>query len=65
MFKVKNNTAPEIMKKLFAPKMGPYDLRNNDSFKRRRINSIWHGTQLVSYLRLKIWDLVPNEIKES
>ena len=65
MFKVKNNIAPEIMKELFAPKMSSYDLRNNNSFKRRRVKSVWHGTELVSYLGPKIWDLVPNEIKES
>ena len=63
IFKVKNN-APEIMKELFAPKMSPYDLRNN-SFKRRRVNSVWHGSESVSYLGPKIWDLVPSEIKES
>ena len=65
MFKVKNNIAPEIMKELFAPKMISYDLRNNDSFKRRRVKFVWHGTESVSYLGPKIWDLVPNEIKES
>ena len=65
MFKVKNNIAPEIMKELFAPKVSPYDLRNNNSFKRRRLNSVWHGTESVSYLGPEIWDLVPNEIKES
>ena len=53
------------MKELFAPKMSSYDLRNNNSFKRRRVKSVWHGTELVSYLGPKIWDLVPNEIKES
>ena len=65
MFKVKNNIAPEIMKELFASKMSSYDLRNNNSFKRRRVNSVWHGTESVSYLGPKIWDLVPNEIKKS
>ena len=65
MFKVKNNIAPEIMKKLFAPKMSSYDLRNNDSFKRRRVNSVWHGTESVSDLGPKVWDLVPNEIQKS
>ena len=65
MFKVKNNIAPEIMKELFAPKMSSYDLRNNDSFQRRSVNSVWHGTESVSYLGPKVWDLVPNEIKES
>ena len=65
MFKVKNNIAPEIMKGLFTPKMSSYDLRNNNSFKRRRVKSVWHGTESVSYLGPKIWDLVSNEIKES
>ena len=65
MFKVKNNIAPEIMKKLFAPKMSPYDLHNNNLFKRSRVNSVWHGTESFSYLGPKMWDLVPNEIKKS
>ena len=50
IFKVKNNIALEIMKELSAPKMSSYDLRNNDSFKRRRVNFVWHGTESVSYL---------------
>ena len=41
MLKVKNNIAPEIIKELFAPKVSPYELRNNNSFKRRRVNSVW------------------------
>ena len=65
MFKVKNNIAPEIMTDFFAPKVSPSDLRNNNSFKRRRVNSVWRGTELVSCLGPKTWDLVPNEIKES
>ena len=44
IFKVKNNIAPEIMKELFAPKISPYGLRNNNSFKRRRVNSVWYGS---------------------
>ena len=58
MFKVKNNIAPEIMKELFAPKMSPYDLRNNNSFKSKRVNSVWHGTESVSYLGPKIKEKV-------
>ena len=52
------------MKELFAPKMSSYDPRNNNSFLKVS-NSVWHGTESVSYLGPKIWDLVPNEIKES
>ena len=29
------------------------------------VKSVRHGTESVSYLGPKIWDLVPNEIKES
>ena len=65
MFKVKNNIAPEIMKEIFAPKINPYGYRNNKSFKRRSINSVWHGTESISYLGPKIWDLEPKEVKES
>ena len=54
MFRVKNNIAPEIIKELFPPKMGPYDLRNNNSIKRRRAKFVWYGTEWVSYLRPKI-----------
>ena len=43
MFKAKDNVAPEIMKQLFALKMNSYDLRNDNLFKRRRLNSFWIG----------------------
>ena len=45
--------------------MSPYNLRNNKLFRRRRVNSVWHGTELLSYLGPKVWDSAPNEIKES
>ena len=53
MFEVKNVIAPEIMKKLFAPKISPKVLRNNNSLMSRRLNFVWHGTKLVSDLGLK------------
>ena len=65
MLKVKNNIALESMKELFAPKLSPYDPRNNNSFKRMRVNSAQLGTEAVSYLGPKNRDLVNNEIKES
>ena len=50
--KGKNNIASEIMKRLFAPKASLYDVCNNNSFKRRRVNS-----DMTLYP--KIWDLAP------
>ena len=40
MFKVKNIIAPKSMKEFFAPKLSPYDLRNENLFERRRENSV-------------------------
>ena len=60
-FEVKNNIAPEIIKEVFAPRMSPSVLRNNNSFKRNRVNSVWHSTELVSCLSLKILDLIPSK----
>ena len=54
MLKVKNNIAPEIMKELFVPEISPYDLHYDNLFKRGRVNSVWHGTESVSYLGSKI-----------
>ena len=45
--------------------MSPYNLRSNNLFKSRRVNSVCHGTESVSHLGPKIWDLAPNEIKKS
>ena len=44
--------------------MSPYGFHNNNWFKRRRVNSYCHDIELVSYLGPKLWDLVPNKIKE-
>ena len=65
IFKVKNNIATEISEEFFAPKISHYGLRNKNSFKSRRVNSVWHDIELVSYLGQKIWGLVPNETNES
>ena len=52
MLKIKNLTiASEIMKEFFVPRISLYELRNNHSFQIRRVNSVWHGTESVSYLQ--------------
>ena len=50
LFKVKKKIAPEIMKEPFSSKMSPDDLCNNSLFKKRRVNSVRHGFESVSYL---------------
>ena len=59
MFKVKNDIALGIMEELFVSEISRYDFRNDNSFRRMRVNSVWDGTDSVSYIGLKILDLVP------
>ena len=61
MFKVANNMSPEILNEIFTQKIGPYNL----SFTSRQVHSVYHGTESLSFLGPKIWDLVPLEIKQS
>ena len=63
MFRVKNNFDTEIMKEVLVPKISPYDLHNIKLFQRSRLTSAWHGSESVSYLGPKIWDLETNKIE--
>ena len=42
-----------------------YNLRNNCNFIPRFIKSVYHGSDIISYLRPKIWKLLPDNIKDS
>ena len=44
---------------LFIKKTNPYTLRRNDTF------SLYHGTEPLSFLGPKIWELVLSEIRQS
>ena len=46
------------MLELFTHEISPCELHNNNSFQRRRVSSVWHGIQLVSYLDPKMWDSI-------
>ena len=63
IFKVKNSLAPEIMTKVFEIKEPHYNLRSEASyFKREDVKSTHYGIQFV---RLKIWNIVPQNIRKS
>ena len=51
------------MQEPFTPEISPCDLHNDNSLQRRRVSSVWHGTESVSYIGPKMWDLVPTEKK--
>ena len=41
-----------------------YNLRNHNDFVIPRVNTVYHGTESITYLGPKIWDIVPEEFKQ-
>ena len=65
MFKISNNLSPDIVKEIFRNRIVPYNLRHNNSFMIRQVHTVYHGTESLSFLGPKIWEQVPQEIKDS
>ena len=64
MYKISNGLSTPLMKDIFSINRNPYNLRQNSQFSRPRINTVYHGTESISNLGPKIWDLVPSNLKE-
>ena len=66
MFKVSNSLSPVLMNDIFKLRVEQtYNLRKLSQFYRPKVNSVYNGTKSVSFLGLIIWDLVPNELKDT
>ena len=66
MYKVQNNCSPEKINKVF-PTNEPiyeYDLRNTSDFAARHIKAIQHGSESLSYLGPRLWNILPDEYKK-
>ena len=65
MFKIKQNISPSLLKDIFIENIDPpRNLRNNRSFVIRKVNTTLFGTHSLSYLGPKIWEILPNNLKE-
>ena len=65
MFKVSNGLSPVLMNDIFKRRGEQiYNLRKHSQFYRPKVNSVYNGTESVSFLGPIIWDLVPNELKD-
>ena len=62
MFKIHRGLSPEILRETFVSKTNSYNIRRNDSFKKRQVQSVYHSTELLSFLGPKMWDLEPLEL---
>ena len=56
--KIKKNTASEILNEIFQNRTSSYSLR-------WQVHSVYYGTESLSFLGPKIWELVPEDKKQS
>ena len=64
MYRVKHRITPKIMCELFNEANVPHNLRQDVSFRSYNVKTVLHGTETLSYLGPKIWNLVPFDIRD-
>ena len=52
------------MSEVFDKRNNVYVIRNPSEFARLNVRSVFDGTESISFLGLKIWDIVPSELKQ-
>ena len=66
MYKFKNELAPMITVNVFTTIHEKHcNLRNYNGFRLPFARTVYHGTESISYLEPKIWDIVPIELKNA
>ena len=65
IFKSKTGVSPELMNDIFHFVKRPYNLRSDYTLERKRDHTVYHGSESLSSLAPKLWDLLPNSIKNS
>ena len=66
IFEVKNALAPEIVKGIHVESnQNHYNLQNQSFFRRPLMRTIYQGSESISYLVPKIWDINPEKLKET
>ena len=65
IYKALNNLSSSLMTEIFKFRHTCYNLRAGNKLNSNNIKTVNYGTESISYLAPKIWEQVPNEIKES
>ena len=63
LFKVRNNLSVTIMNDIFQPRVLNYNLRSQTDFARPNARSEHFGINSLRYMSAKVWDMVPNDMK--
>ena len=65
MFRLYHELPPPLMNNVFKLKAEkPYKLKHVFTFSRPMVKSLYHGTESISYLGPKIWDILPEKLKK-
>ena len=65
MYKVSRGIVTKILADIFSSNSRVnYDLHYQSEFSRPLVKSVFNGTETISYLGPRIWDLVPLKIKQ-
>ena len=64
IFKVKNGVSTGLTEDIFHFVNKPYDLRNNRILFRKRNRTVFYGTESLSSLAQRIWELIPQSRKD-
>ena len=65
MFKIKHKLSPLPMQGLFNEKFYQHDLRNKKEWESNNIRTVNYGSETVTYMGPKIWELVPTNIRNA
>ena len=64
MFRFYNGLSQPLMNNIFKLQAeNSYNLRQVSEFSRPMVKSVHHGTESISYLGPKIWDILPEKLK--
>ena len=64
MFKVYKNLSPAIIADIFHIRQNNYNLRHDSYLAIPNVKSVYHGTESLSNLGPRIWNLVPDKLKQ-
>ena len=66
MYKLKNDLSPLIVTELFEKRNEQhYDLRKNSQFTIPPIRTVYHRSESISFLGPKIWNILPDRLKNA
>ena len=63
IYKALHNPSNSLMSNLFRIKTSKYNLRSTGTLVSRSAKTVHFGTETISYLAPKIWQLIPEDIK--